>query len=77
MALGCLSCLQLGFNLEPEDNNEMAIVPLMLDGNFHAEHLHLRRADDDVPINEGTGFMVTDAPYQAHLAEATESREVF
>ena len=48
----------------------------MLDGNFHAEHLKPRRADDDVPINEGTGFMVTDAPYRQHLQEAKETKEV-
>ena len=76
MALPCLSCPKIGLNMTEEENNQNAIVGVMLDGNFHAEHLRPRRADDDVPINEGTGFMVRDDVYQKHLAEAKESKDV-
>lgn len=54
----------------------MYMATIMQDGNFSAEHLKPRRADDDVPLNEGSGFMVTDGPYKAHLAEALETKQV-
>lgn len=48
----------------------------VMDGNFSAEHLKMRKPLDDVPLADGHGFMVTDASYKQHLSEATEDREV-
>lgn len=48
----------------------------VMDGNFSAEHLKMRRPGDDVPISDGHGFMVTDVPYKNHLKGAIEQREV-
>ncbi len=76
LALQCLSCPRPGFNIFGDELKKIgpkATVGLMLDGNFSAEHLKPQRADDDVPINEGTGFMVSDSAYQKHLTEATQA----
>ena len=29
-----------------------------MDGNFQAEHMKMRNPENDVPLSEGTGFMV-------------------
>ena len=47
-----------------------------MDGNFSAEHMAMRRPDDDVPITDGTGFMVGAERYKTHLATAAEPRRV-
>ena len=48
----------------------------MVDGWFGAQHLKMKYPEDDVPLADGYGFMVTDAPYKAHLAVALESYQV-
>ena len=49
---------------------------VVLDGNFSAQHHHMRNPDDDVPLADGHAFMVTEAPYKAHLQSAKEFQEV-
>ena len=49
---------------------------IMVDGWFGAQHLKMKYPEDDVPLADGYGFMVTDAPYKAHLAVALESYQV-
>jgi hypothetical protein len=49
---------------------------LVQDGNFSAEHLKMRRPEDDVALADGTGFMVGDVDYKAHLKVAKEVKEV-
>jgi Kyakuja-Dileera-Zisupton transposase len=48
----------------------------MMDGNFKAEHMKMRNPDNDVPLSDGTGFMVSRLPYEAHLKSAVEKRQV-
>jgi hypothetical protein len=48
----------------------------VMDGNFSAEHMAMRRPENDVPISEGTAFMVGDKDYKAHLASAWEDKQV-
>jgi hypothetical protein len=31
----------------------------MMDGNFQAEHMRMRKPENDVPLSDGTGFMVS------------------
>jgi hypothetical protein len=50
---------------------------LVIDGNFKLAHLKQKRPDDDVWLADGHGMMTEEAPYQAHLAEAIEIREVW
>lgn len=48
----------------------------MLDGNFKAEHLRMKRPENDVPLSFGTGFVVEDMRYKEHLKVARETKEV-
>lgn len=47
-----------------------------MDGNFVSQHLKMRNPEDDVSLSDGHGYMVTLAPYQAHIKAATDTREV-
>ena len=49
---------------------------VVLDGNFSAQHRHMRNLEDDVPLADGHAFMVTDGPYKHHLKTAKEFKEV-
>lgn len=46
------------------------------DGNFVAEHLHMRNAKDDVALTDGDAYMVFCADCEQHLDEALEIKEV-
>jgi len=48
----------------------------MMDGNFQAEHMRMRNPENDVPLSDGAGFMVSKKPYEAHLKSAVERRQV-
>src|SRR5258708_12697268 len=39
----------------------------MMDGNFQAEHMRMRNPENDVPLSDGAGFMVSKKPYKLHL----------
>ena len=47
-----------------------------MDGNFQAEHMRMRNPENDVPLSDGTGFMVSKKPYESHLKSAVERRQV-
>jgi hypothetical protein len=49
---------------------------LVVDGNFTAQHMNMREPELDICLSDGSGYMVTDTEYQAHLASAMESKEV-
>jgi hypothetical protein len=48
----------------------------MMDGNFQAEHMRMKNPENDVPLSDGTGFMVSKEPYRLHLKSAVERRQV-
>ena len=48
----------------------------MMDGNFQAEHMKMRNPENDIPLSEGTGFMVSQKPYELHLKSAVERWQV-
>ena len=48
----------------------------MMDGNFQAEHMKMRNPENDIPLTEGAGFMVSRKPYKLHLQSAFEGRQV-
>ena len=48
----------------------------VVDGNFTADHIKLKRATDDVWLTDGEGMMTAWDPYKAHLAVAIETKEV-
>jgi hypothetical protein len=48
----------------------------IMDGNFQAEHMKMRNPENDIPLSEGTGFMVSRKPYELHLKSVVERRQV-
>src|SRR5258708_29282682 len=48
----------------------------MMDGNFQVEHMRMKNPDDDIPLSDGAGFMVSKKPYKSHLKSAVERRQV-
>lgn len=49
----------------------------VVDGNFHGDHMKMRRPDDDVELADGLGFVVEDKPYKTHLSESKEIKQVW
>lgn len=47
---------------------------LLADGNFKQEHLKMKFPDDDVPLSDGHGYMVTKAPFERYLAEMPRTK---
>ncbi|KAF8273372.1 hypothetical protein EI94DRAFT_1696667 [Lactarius quietus] len=39
---------------------------------FQAEHMRMRNPENDVPLSDGTGFMVSQMPYELHLKSAVD-----
>ncbi|KAG1721475.1 uncharacterized protein EDB91DRAFT_1088440 [Suillus paluster] len=88
LALFCPAYPQPGINvtLPPEDEqgetNSQSELPkpswlyfrsLVMDGNFKAEHLYAVNPMDEVSLMDGRAFMVGDATYKAHLAQAKDA----
>ena len=48
----------------------------MIDGNFSADHLKMRRPENDVCLTPGGRYMVEPIRYETHLEVATDYREV-
>lgn len=48
----------------------------MVDGNFTAEHMHMRNPQDDVELTNGTGYFVERQPYEQHIRETIEVKQV-
>lgn len=47
-----------------------------MDGNFKAEHMRMRRPENDIAISDGTGFMVGTERYKTYLAATQEEKRV-
>ncbi|KAI0955201.1 hypothetical protein AcW1_006851 [Taiwanofungus camphoratus] len=74
------ACPQPGVNLDSDwkEHSDQLVYTrgFMMDGNFSAEHLKMRRPKNDVEITDGTGFFVADGRYKAHLQVAKELKGV-
>lgn len=79
LTLFCPSCPQPGINLPPdwkELPNWVTRRTITVDGNFHADHIKMRRPDLDIKLSNGRGYMVEDGKYQEYLNVAKEPRLV-
>jgi len=47
-----------------------------MDGNFQAEHMKMRNPENDAPLSDRTGFIVSKKPYESHLKSAVERQQV-
>jgi hypothetical protein len=75
----CPSCPQPGFNLPPDWKdlpNWVTRRTITVDGNFHADHIKMRRPDLDVMLSNGQGYMAEEVCYKEYLAVAKEPRVV-
>ena len=49
---------------------------IVVDGNFKLDHVITKRAEDDVFLSDGRGFMVGRERFQRHLETAIEPKQV-
>jgi hypothetical protein len=42
----------------------------MMDGNFKAEYMKMRNPETNIPLSDGTEFMVSQLPFELHLQSA-------
>ena len=79
LAIFCPSCPQPGINLPPDWKELPDWVTrrtITVDGNFHADHIKMRRPDLDVVLTNGQGYMVEDKKYKEYLSFVQEPRLV-
>jgi len=75
LTIFCPSCPQPGINLPPdwmELPNWVTRRTITVDGNFHADHIKMRRPDLDVALSNGQGFMPEDSRYMEYLKVVQE-----
>ncbi|KAI6040015.1 hypothetical protein EDC04DRAFT_2602760 [Pisolithus marmoratus] len=49
---------------------------VMTDGNFTAQHIKMNKPELDVALSDGNGYMVAEVPYQSHLKQSLDSKEI-
>ena len=49
---------------------------VVMDGNFTAEHLKIKKPEDNVWLADGHGFLVTESRYKKHLTVAKGQKKV-
>jgi hypothetical protein len=49
---------------------------ITVDGNFYADHIKMRRPDQDIMLTNGQGYMVDEIKYKEYLSVAKEPRLV-
>lgn len=47
-----------------------------MDGNFTAQHMKMRKPENDVSLSDGLAYMVANEPYQKHISQAANNEEV-
>jgi hypothetical protein len=47
-----------------------------VDGNFSAQHMKMRKPENDVPLSDGLAYMVANEPYREHISQAANNEEV-
>ena len=47
-----------------------------MDGNFTAQHMKMRKPENDIPLSDGLAYMVGNEPYQEHISQAANNEKV-
>ena len=79
LSLFCPSCPQPGINLPPNWRdlpNWVTRRIITVGGNFHADHIKMKRLDLDVALTNGDKYMVEDSQYKKYLSVAKGPRYV-
>ncbi|KAI6159316.1 hypothetical protein EDD17DRAFT_1486824 [Pisolithus thermaeus] len=79
LALFCPACPQPGLNL-PADwkvqyDRDTIMRQYVIDGNFTAQHMKVKKPQLHVALSDGKGYMVSEGPYQSHLQQSLDSKE--
>jgi hypothetical protein len=75
MTIFCPSCPQPGINLPPNWTKFPDWVTrrtVTVDGNFHADHIKMRRPDLDIGLTNGQGYMVEESRFMEYLSVVKE-----
>ncbi|KAI0708306.1 hypothetical protein C8Q76DRAFT_770330 [Earliella scabrosa] len=79
LTTSCPACPRPGINMADgweQDADRWKHMPtVILDGNFSAQHQHMKNPQDDVRLSDGHGYMVTSAPYREHLRTAVQFKQ--
>ncbi|KAI6117514.1 hypothetical protein EV401DRAFT_2072574 [Pisolithus croceorrhizus] len=80
LALFCPACPQPGLNL-PADwkvwyDRDTVMRQYVIDGNFTAQHMKMNKLELDVALSDGKGYMVSEGPYQNHLQQSLDTKEM-
>jgi hypothetical protein len=79
LTIFCPSCPQPGINLPTDWRDLPSWVirrTIAVDGNFHADHIKMRRPDLDIMLTNGDGYMVEDVRYREYLSDVKEPQFV-
>ena len=58
-----------------EKSSEIVALRYVVDSNFTAQHMKMRRPEDDVALSNGLAYMVANRPYQDHVINAADNEE--
>jgi hypothetical protein len=75
LAIFCPSCPQPGINLPPDWKDLPSWVThrtITVDGDFHADHIKMRRPDMNIMLTNGQGYMVEAVCYEEYLSVVKE-----
>jgi hypothetical protein len=79
LTIFCPSCPQPEINLPPNWTDLPSWITrrtITVDGNFHADHIKMRKPELDIVLTDGQGYMVEQSNYQEYLNVAKEPRLV-
>ncbi|KAI6102043.1 hypothetical protein EV401DRAFT_2061243 [Pisolithus croceorrhizus] len=73
LALSCPACSQPGLNLPAQwkvwCDRDTVMRQYVMDGNFTAQHMKMNKPELDAALSGGTGYMVSEGPYQSYLQQ--------
>jgi hypothetical protein len=47
----------------------------VVDGNFTAQHMKMRKPEDDIALSDDLAYMVANQPYHDHVSKAADNEE--
>ncbi|KAI6046731.1 hypothetical protein EDC04DRAFT_2982725 [Pisolithus marmoratus] len=71
LALFCPACPHPGVNLPADWKVHYDRWEL------HSQHMKMNKPELDVALSDGKGYMVAEVPYQSHLKQSLDSKEIF
>ncbi|KAI6010461.1 hypothetical protein EDC04DRAFT_2610199 [Pisolithus marmoratus] len=77
LALFCPACPQPGWIGILTAFRDTIMRQYIIDGNFTAQHMKMNKPELDVALPDGKGYMVAEVPYQSHLKQSLDSKEIF